>query len=191
LPVSHGTVSRRKVTVDLDAIPFRGVPDVGTLQVVLLGPEERHTASNRSRTEYVACGNLALPFGDDPMLDADRLAGQPVGPSGYVAGGPDPGNIRLKIGVDSDAAIDRDPACSASIVSGRTPMPTTTKSAASCSPLCNVTWLRSNEAGVVPRWKTTPPRSINPIFARSLPVSRSISHVFERDAQPQIAPLAD
>src|SRR3984893_8885845 len=42
LPISHRAVLRCKASVDLDAVPFRSVPDIGELQIVLLGPEERH-----------------------------------------------------------------------------------------------------------------------------------------------------
>src|SRR4029077_2484238 len=42
LPVSHRAVLRRKASVNLDAVPMRGVPDIVELQIVLLGPEERH-----------------------------------------------------------------------------------------------------------------------------------------------------
>jgi hypothetical protein len=45
---------------------------------------------------------------------------------------------------------------SARAVCGRTPIPTTTKSASSCSPLFNMTRFESNEAAVVPRWNATP-----------------------------------
>ena len=85
------------------------MPDIVELQIVLLGPEERHRVEALARPEYVAGSRLALPFGDDPVLDADRLACQPVGPSGDIAGGPDTGDARLEIRVDSDAALDPAP----------------------------------------------------------------------------------
>ncbi len=75
---------------------------------MLLGPEERHRVEPFARTEHVASGRLTLPFGDDPVLDADLLAAQPIGPSCDVASGPNPGNARLEIRVDGDTAIDRD-----------------------------------------------------------------------------------
>ena len=115
---------------------------------MLLGPEERHGVEPLARTEHVAGGGLTLPLGNDPMLDADRLAGQPVRPSRYVAGGPYTRNVCLEIRVDSDAAVTAMPEWSASAVSGRTPMPTTTESAASRSPLRKLTPLRSNEMGI-------------------------------------------
>ena len=48
------------------------------------------------------------------------------------------------------------PACSASAIAGRTPMPTTTRSAWRFSPLFKVTLRSSIEAAVVPRWNVTP-----------------------------------
>src|SRR6202047_2391996 len=109
LLVRHRAVLRRKASVDLDAVPLRGVPDIVELQIVLLGPEERHRVEALARPEHVAGRRLALPFGDGPMLDADRLACQPVGPSGDIAGGPDTGDARLEIRVDSDAAVNSNP----------------------------------------------------------------------------------
>src|SRR5271169_294512 len=109
LAVGHRAVLRRKAAVDLDPVPFRGVTDIGKLQIVLLGPEERHCVEPFARADHVAGGGLTLPLGDDPVLDADPLAGQPVGPPGDVAGGPDAGNARLEIRVDCDAAVDRYP----------------------------------------------------------------------------------
>src|SRR5438445_5603888 len=106
LPVSHRAVLRRKASVDLDAVPFRGVPEIIELQIVLLGPEERHRVEAFARPEHVAGSRLALPFGDDPVLDADCLASQPVGPPGDIAGGPDTGDARFEIRVDGDTAVN-------------------------------------------------------------------------------------
>ena len=64
--------------------------------------------ATRNIAQHVAGGGLALPLGDDPVLDADLLAGQPVGPPRDVAGGPNPGSTGLEIGIDRDTAIDRD-----------------------------------------------------------------------------------
>src|SRR3984893_8560230 len=107
LLVRHRAVLRRKASVDLDAVPFRGVPDIVELQIVLLGPEERHRVEALARPEHVAGSCLALPFSDDPVLDADRFASQPVGPSGDIAGGPDTGDARLEIRVDGPAVGER------------------------------------------------------------------------------------
>ena len=50
--------------------------DVIEQQIVLLGPKERHRIEALPRPEHIAGSRLALPFGDNPVLDADRLAGQ-------------------------------------------------------------------------------------------------------------------
>src|ERR1700730_13433337 len=107
LSVSHRAVLRRKASIDLNPAPFRGVPDIVELQTVLLGPEERHRVEALARPEHVAGSCLAPPFGDDPVLDADGLASQPVGPSGDIAGGPDAGDARLEIRVDGPAVGER------------------------------------------------------------------------------------
>src|SRR3984893_12902827 len=109
LSVSHRAVLRRKASIGVDPVPFRGVPEIVELQIVLLGPEERHRAEALARPEHVAGSCLALPFGDDPVLDADRLASQPVGPAGDIAGGPDAGGARLEIRVDGDTAVNSNP----------------------------------------------------------------------------------
>src|SRR5207253_9098650 len=62
-----------------------------------------------ARPEHVAGSRLALPLRDDPMLDTDRLARQPVGPPGDIAGGPNAGYARLEIRVDDDAAVNSNP----------------------------------------------------------------------------------
>src|SRR6266446_3781647 len=104
-PVSHRAVLRRKASIDLDPVPFRGMSDVIEQQIVLLGPKERHRVEALPRPEHIAGSRLALPFGDNPVLDADRLACQPVWPPGDITGSPDTGDARLEIGVDGNAAV--------------------------------------------------------------------------------------
>src|SRR5690348_16133761 len=96
----------RRPAVYVDPIPLPGVADIVEQQVVLLGPEERNSVEALARAEHVAGRRLALALGDDPMLDADGLAGQPVGPTGDVACSIDAGNAGLQILADHDAAID-------------------------------------------------------------------------------------
>src|SRR5436190_10017380 len=97
MPVSHGAVLRLESAVYVDPIPLPGVADVVEQQVVLLGPEERNSVEALARAEHVAGRRLALAFGDDPMLDADALAGQPVRPTGDVACSIDARNSGLQI----------------------------------------------------------------------------------------------
>jgi hypothetical protein len=47
---------------------------------VLLSPKKRNSVEALARAEHVAGRRLALAFGNHPMLDANALAGQPVGP---------------------------------------------------------------------------------------------------------------
>jgi hypothetical protein len=106
MSVSHGAVLRLESAVYVDPIPSPGVADIVEQQVVLLGPEERNCVEALARPEHVAGRRLALAFGHDPMLDADGLAGQPVGPTGDVACSIDARNAGLQILTDHDAAID-------------------------------------------------------------------------------------
>ena len=56
------------------AVPLLGVADVAQRHVVVLAPEERHGVEALAAAEHVARGDLALPLGDDPVLDAHALA---------------------------------------------------------------------------------------------------------------------
>src|SRR6516165_10998238 len=109
MPVSHDAILRLEAAVYVDPIPLPGVADVVEQQVALLGPEKRNCVEGLALAEHVAGGRLALAFGDDPMLDADALAGQPVGPTCDVARSINAGNAGLQILIDHDAAIDRYP----------------------------------------------------------------------------------
>ena len=59
------------------------------------------------RPEQVAGCRLTLTFGNDPMLNADALACQPVGPPGDVTGSIDARKAGLEILTHHDAAVDR------------------------------------------------------------------------------------
>ncbi len=77
--------------------------------VVVLAPEERHRRERLAASQDVACRGLALAPGDDPVLDADALAGAGVGKSRDVAGGPDAGRARLEEAVHHDATVELEP----------------------------------------------------------------------------------
>ena len=105
--VRDGAVLRFEPAVNLDPVPLPGMADIGEQQVVLLSPEERDSIEALVRPEHVAGCRLTLAFGDDPVLDADPLARQPVGPSGDVAGSIDARKAGLEILTHHDAAVDR------------------------------------------------------------------------------------
>jgi hypothetical protein len=58
--------------------------------------------------EHVGCSNLALALCDDPVLDADTLSGQLVGPARDVAGGEDTRNAGFEMFVHRHATIRLD-----------------------------------------------------------------------------------
>jgi hypothetical protein len=100
MPVSHRAILRLEAAVYVDPVPLPGVADIVEQQVVLLGPEERNSVKALARPQHVARRRLTLAFSDDPMLDANGLAGKPVGPPGDVARRKDTGNARLQVLVD-------------------------------------------------------------------------------------------
>ena len=108
--------------------------DVFDRDVVVLAPEERHRVERFAAPEHVARRDLPLALGDHPVLDSDALSRMRIRPPRDVAGGKDPAGARLEVLVDDHALSSVRPACSASAVDGRTPMPITTKSASIVPP---------------------------------------------------------
>ena len=82
--------------------------DIGQGQIVLLRPKERNSVEPFAAAQDIAGRRLALPFGNNPMLDTYSLTSQRVGPAGYVPDGPDARNIGFQITVDRDAVVDGD-----------------------------------------------------------------------------------
>src|SRR6476661_2899756 len=79
--VSYRAVAIRDVAGDRQFVPRLGVADIVDRNVVVLTPEERHGVELLPRTEHVQRGGLALPLGDDPVLDAYRDAAVHVRPA--------------------------------------------------------------------------------------------------------------
>src|SRR5439155_21505648 len=77
----------------LDVVPGCGVPDVIDRHVVMLAPEERDGGVALATAEHVARDRLALPLGDDPVLDAQPLAAVGVGPTGMSPAAKIPGAL--------------------------------------------------------------------------------------------------
>src|SRR6516225_5525186 len=97
---------RADIAALLDVVPGGGMADVVDRDVVVLAPEERHRGIALAAAEQVARGRLALPLGDDPVLDAQPLAAVGVGPAGDVAGGENAGRAGVEVFIDDHAAID-------------------------------------------------------------------------------------
>ena len=89
-----------------DFVEALGMADIGQAEVVLLGPEERHHVEWLAPPQHVARRDLPLALGDDPVLDADRLAAEPVRPARDVARCVDAGDARRQVPVDADATVD-------------------------------------------------------------------------------------
>ena len=60
------------IALDRYLVPLFRVADIVDGNVVVLAPEERHGLETFGEAEHVASGDLALAFGDHPMLDPDR-----------------------------------------------------------------------------------------------------------------------
>src|SRR6516162_1777155 len=91
----------------LDVIPGGGMADIVDRDVVVLAPEERDRGIALAAAEQVARGRLALPLGDDPVLDAQPLAAIWVRPAGNIASGENAGHAGFEVFIDHHAAIDR------------------------------------------------------------------------------------
>src|SRR5262249_11428814 len=107
--ICDGAIVIVERAVDLHVVPPIGVADIVDRDVVVLPPEERYGLETLATAEDIASGRLPLPLGDDPMLDANVVAGVRIGPSRDIAGGEDPGSARLEVLVDGDAVIQREP----------------------------------------------------------------------------------
>ena len=133
------------------------MPDIGNSEVVLLGPEEG------DRVERLRGGRACCARPSGPGARRRRNARR-----GSLRRCADPASARCRRPrTHAGALVSRNwststprsmvrPACSASAVAGRTPIPTTTRSASIRSPLSSVTACSSIETAVRPRWKLTP-----------------------------------
>ena len=125
--------------------------DVGDAEIVLLGPKKRHGAKWFTPNLDVARQRLSLTLGNDKVFDTDAFAAEPIWPPRDITSGKDARGTRLKVFVDDHTTVDSQHCLAASAASGRTPIPTTMKSARSFSPFFSVTVCSSIEVAVVPR----------------------------------------
>jgi hypothetical protein len=143
-------------SVDLNMIESFGVTDIREAEIVLLGPEERDGVKRLSLSKYVPRRGLTLTLGHDPVFHADSLAAQPIRPARDVARCEDTRDARREVLIYQEAAIDSESRSFGQRIAGRTPTPTTTKSASSLSPLVNMTLRSSIDVALAPRWKVAP-----------------------------------
>src|SRR5262245_9880789 len=85
------TIPPLDAAVDPDLIPFFGVTDIIDRNVVVLAPEERYGVEALALPQHVARHGLALPLGDDPVLDPDVCTGPGIRAARDVTGGKNAG----------------------------------------------------------------------------------------------------
>ena len=71
--IAYRAVTRLQTALDFHLIPAFGMPHVGNLQIVLFGPEEGDGVEFFTCAEDIARGRLALPLGDDKMLELESF----------------------------------------------------------------------------------------------------------------------
>lgn len=95
-------------TLQIELVPLFGVTDVIEGKIELARPEERHGVEALASAEYVPRRRLSLALGHDPVLDANIVPGQRVGPARDVAGGEDTRNAGFEMFVHRHATIRLD-----------------------------------------------------------------------------------
>jgi Polyketide cyclase / dehydrase and lipid transport len=108
-PERNAAVPSFDRTIDLQRIPGLSMTHIQHLRIVVRAPEKRHGVERLVPTNHVTRRSLALPFGDNPVLDANILACVGIGPTCNVACRKDPRNASPQIPVEDDAAVQRNP----------------------------------------------------------------------------------
>src|SRR5262249_3988038 len=106
--VTHDAVALHHVALDVDGVPFLSVPDIVDRHVVVLAPEERCRPEWCFHAHHVERRDLPLPLGDDPVLDANALTRNGIGPTRDIAGRVDARRARLHEFVHCHALVDRE-----------------------------------------------------------------------------------
>src|SRR6266567_3527331 len=104
--VADGAITCGQRAIDRDSVPMLRMTDVVDGHVVVLAPEERHSIERLTLAEDISCGDLALTFGNHPVLDADPITRMPIGPACNVARGKHAGRARFEVRIDGNAAVD-------------------------------------------------------------------------------------
>src|SRR5215469_6896139 len=89
-------------------VPLLSVTDIVKREVVLASPEERRRVEPLATAQHVLRGRLSLALSHDPMLDANILASQRIGPSRYISSGEDLRNAGFKILVHQHPVVGFD-----------------------------------------------------------------------------------
>ena len=148
----------------VDLVPALGVADVVDRDVVVLAPEERH-ARRTLAAARACCARPSGPGAGRPP-SARRGSRSPLCGSGQRAMSPAakmPGALVSRYSSTSTPRSIARPACSASASRGRTPMPTTTRSAVERATALQRDLARVDRGRrVLPRWNTTPCSSCRP-----------------------------
>ena len=103
--ISDRAVVGLERAVNPNLIPVFGVTGVPDRDVVMLTPEEGHGVEPFATAQHVACGDLTLTLGNDPVLDANSFAAVGVWPACDIASGEDAGRTRLQVLVHCDSAV--------------------------------------------------------------------------------------
>src|SRR5208282_1174732 len=95
--------------VQIEPVPLLRVTDVVEGKIELCGPEKRYGVEPLALTQYVAGRGLSLALSYHPMLDANTIASERIGPASDVAGGENARDAGFEMLVDQYAAIRLDP----------------------------------------------------------------------------------
>jgi hypothetical protein len=126
--IDDSAVARADIAVDVGAVPSLGVADIGDGDVVVLASEERHGIEALPAPENVAAA--VCPWRSATTQCSTRIF-SPVCWFGHWAMSPAakmPVTLVSRYSFTSMPRSEASPACSASEVTGRTPIPTTTTS---------------------------------------------------------------
>jgi len=94
--------------VQIQLVPSLGVTNVVKGEIVLSRPEERHRIEPLEAAEYISRRRLSLAFSHHPVLDANMVPGQRIGPARDISGCVDLRNAALEVLVHQHALVGLD-----------------------------------------------------------------------------------
>jgi hypothetical protein len=89
-----------EAAINYDLIPFFSVAVVVNRKIKLPRPEKGYGGERRCPAEHILGSSLTLMFSYCPVFDANRRAGEWIGPSGDITGGEDTGYASLQKGIN-------------------------------------------------------------------------------------------
>src|SRR5260370_11575077 len=92
----------------MQSVPSLSVTNVVEGKIVLSRPEERHPIEPLAAAEYISRRRLSLAFSHHPVLDANLVPGQRIGPARDISGCVDLRNAGLKVLVHQHALVSLD-----------------------------------------------------------------------------------